>query len=42
LPIAKANGIGVYYEVHGEGKPLLLVPGLGSGLSLFANSIPVF
>jgi hypothetical protein len=25
MPITKANGIDLYYEVHGEGEPLLLI-----------------
>lgn len=25
----KANGIDIYYEIHGEGEPLLLIEGLG-------------
>jgi 3-oxoadipate enol-lactonase len=42
MPTAKTNDISAYYEVHGEGKPLLLIAGLGSGVSLFAKSIPIF
>jgi 3-oxoadipate enol-lactonase len=42
MPTANVNGITVYYEFHGEGKPLLLIAGLGSGVSLFARSIPLF
>jgi 3-oxoadipate enol-lactonase len=42
MPTAKINDIAVYYEVHGEGKPLLLIAGLGSGVSLFSRSIPIF
>ena len=29
MPKAKLNGINLYYEIHGEGEPLLLLPGLG-------------
>ena len=29
MPIAEANGQRLYYEVHGEGEPLLAVMGLG-------------
>lgn len=42
MPNVKINDIDMYYEVHGEGKPLLLIAGLGSGVTLFANSIPPF
>ncbi len=30
MPIAEANGERLYYEVHGEGEPLLCVMGLGT------------
>ena len=30
MPIAEANGQRLYYEVHGEGEPLLMVMGLGA------------
>lgn len=30
MPIAEANGQRLYYEVHGEGEPLLCVMGLGT------------
>jgi pimeloyl-ACP methyl ester carboxylesterase len=42
VPTAKINGISLHYEIHGEGRPLLLIAGLGSGVSLFARSIPIF
>lgn len=29
MPKVKANGIEFYYEIHGEGKPLVLLEGLG-------------
>ena len=29
MPIAEVNGQSIYYEVHGEGEPLLAVMGLG-------------
>ena len=28
MPTVNANGINIYYEVHGEGQPLLLITGL--------------
>lgn len=39
---ATINGIDIYYEVYGEGDPLLLIHGgLGNG-TYWANQIPVF
>ncbi len=29
MPISKANGINLYYEMHGEGHPLVLIAGFG-------------
>ena len=33
MPTLKVNDIQMYYEIHGEGKPLLLIGGLGLDLS---------
>jgi len=33
MPKVKVNDINIYYEVHGEGKPLLLIRGLGRDLT---------
>jgi pimeloyl-ACP methyl ester carboxylesterase len=30
MPFAPVNGISIYYEVHGDGEPLLLISGQGS------------
>ncbi len=30
MPIAQVNNINIYYEIHGEGEPLILLAGLGS------------
>ena len=30
MPMAKVNDLEIYYEIHGEGPPLLLVAGLAS------------
>jgi pimeloyl-ACP methyl ester carboxylesterase len=30
MPTAKINGVGLYYEIHGKGEPLLLIAGLAS------------
>ncbi len=40
MPYAKANGINLYYEIHGEGEPLVLVPGLGSDLTRWYRNLP--
>ncbi len=40
---AEVNGINMYYEVHGNGKPLVLLHGAFMTISLnFAKMIPVF
>jgi pimeloyl-ACP methyl ester carboxylesterase len=33
MPTVKVNDIQIYYEIHGEGKPLFLIGGLGLDLS---------
>lgn len=39
---ANVNGLKLYYEVYGGGKPLLLLPGAVSGISTaFGNLIPL-
>ena len=30
MPKAEMNGIGMYYQVQGQGEPLVLIPGLGA------------
>ncbi len=40
---ADVNGISMYYEVHGEGKPLVLIHGGGSTIqSTFGTTLPMF
>ena len=40
---AEVNGIRMYYEVHGEGKPLVLIHGGGSTISSnYSKIIPIF
>jgi len=36
------GGLNMYYEVHGKGKPLLLISGLGNDLNGWALQIPEF
>jgi 3-oxoadipate enol-lactonase len=40
MPIIKANGIELFYEVHGSGKPLLLISGLGYSLWQWHRMVP--
>jgi pimeloyl-ACP methyl ester carboxylesterase len=37
---AHVNGINIYYEVYGQGQPLLLLHGNSSSISLFEKQIP--
>jgi len=39
---ALVNGIRLYYEIYGEGQPLLLIHGNGGSISSHANEIPGF
>ncbi len=39
---ANVNGIRIYYEIYGEGEPLLLLHGNSSSISLFQKQIPEF
>ena len=39
---ADANGARLYYEVYGEGEPLLLIPGMSMNHLLWANEVPVY
>lgn len=42
MPTVEANGQSLYYEVHGEGEPLLCVMGLASDTLAWALQVPVF
>jgi pimeloyl-ACP methyl ester carboxylesterase len=38
----EVNGLNMYYEIHGNGKPLVLIHGGGSTIDTsFGNIIPV-
>ena len=39
MPVADANGIRIHYEVHGEGRPLLFILGLGADVSEYTALI---
>ncbi len=36
------NGIKMYYEIYGQGEPLLMIHGNGGSISSFMNQIPYF
>lgn len=40
MPYADANGVRLYYEVHGDGEPLLLHPGFGCTVEIFWANTP--
>jgi pimeloyl-ACP methyl ester carboxylesterase len=40
LPITNANGIELYYEIHGEGEPLLLIMGLSLDSKSWFRTVP--
>jgi 3-oxoadipate enol-lactonase len=42
VPVAEANGQRLYYEVHGEGEPLLLVMGLAADTLSWVLQIPAW
>jgi pimeloyl-ACP methyl ester carboxylesterase len=42
MPQASLNGYDIYYEVHGEGEPLLCVHGLGVDSRGWVLQLPVF
>lgn len=37
MPTVEVNGLAMYYEIHGEGEPLVLIGGLGGDLTLLAT-----
>jgi 3-oxoadipate enol-lactonase len=41
MPYAQVGDIKLYYEVHGDGPPILLIPGLGADTRLFFNVVPL-
>jgi pimeloyl-ACP methyl ester carboxylesterase len=40
MPTVKVNDITMYYEIHGEGEPVVLIAGLNSDHSLHRGIIP--
>ncbi len=39
MPTVQANGIDIYYEVHGEGEPLVLIPYLAADQACYAFQV---
>lgn len=42
MPTVKVRDINMYYEIHGEGQPLMMMMGLGSDLTMWMFQIPEF
>ncbi|MFK9094536.1 alpha/beta fold hydrolase [Bacillus salipaludis] len=40
MPITNANGIDLYYEIHGDGEPLLLIMGLSLNSKSWFRTLP--
>jgi pimeloyl-ACP methyl ester carboxylesterase len=40
MPKVQVGNVGLYYEEHGAGEPLVLVPGFGTGLWIWYRQIP--
>ena len=40
MPVHTGNGVDIYYEIHGQGKPLVLIHGLGSSTRDWELQIP--
>lgn len=40
MPLLKVRDTQFYYEQHGEGEPLILIPGFGTGLWIWFNQVP--
>jgi pimeloyl-ACP methyl ester carboxylesterase len=42
LPTAHVNGVEIYFDVRGEGEPLVMLHGLGSSSQDWEHQVPVF
>lgn len=37
MPTVPVNDIDMYYEIHGKGRPLLMILGMGMNIASFSN-----
>ena len=35
-----SDGLWLYYEVHGEGRPIVMLPGFGEALTMWHHNVP--
>jgi 3-oxoadipate enol-lactonase len=42
MPVSNVNGINIYYEIHGEGEPVIFGNGVFSNTLGWVNQIPIF
>ncbi|MHA3964281.1 MAG: alpha/beta fold hydrolase [Candidatus Thorarchaeota archaeon SMTZ1-45] len=42
MPISNVNGVNIYYEIHGEGEPVIFGNGVFSNTLGWINQVPVF
>lgn len=42
MPYIQSNGIQIYYEIHGDGEPLILISGLGGDRTFWQDSLKYF
>lgn len=42
MPVSKINGINIYYEIHGEGEPVIFGNGVFSNTLGWIHQIPIF
>jgi len=40
MPLRKVGDIKIYYEIHGNGEPLVMISGCAANLSAWANQVP--
>lgn len=40
MPLQKVNDITMYYEIHGQGEPVILIAGIWSDLTGWKTTIP--
>ncbi|MGQ4891335.1 MAG: alpha/beta fold hydrolase [Candidatus Njordarchaeia archaeon] len=41
MPYVKINGVNIYYEIHGEGEPIILLNGILASTASWAFQVPV-